>query len=263
MRYPVYIFLLISGFFYLTGNPFSDETSQTAQQGAQGKVANLKYGRQISEPSTPENVAEPQTIAARDKPIVTAKPELVAKSTQSAKILDAQMQPSAVEKASLPSSVVSLEQTSPASTPFAQDQQKSVESRAKKSLDWTVFGNQRKNASVALPVRTRSQGEIDAPDITGEPAQAAGYEPRELAEKSVRKSQSLKARRAARKARRAARKARRAKRRLARLKRRSKRAYRIARKAKKESAVKQPVANKPRPREFGFAFTGAQARLTK
>ncbi|MCP4935392.1 MAG: hypothetical protein GY927_14620 [bacterium] len=230
MRYPIYIFLLMSGFFYLTGNPFSEETSKS---GSQGKVVQLKYGRQVN------------TSASVDKP--------------------AEMQPGAVAIAQTPARVITPAAVStPENKSFATGKAKRFKDPARKPLDWNVFGNKRKNTALTVPVRTRSQDqqdEIDAPGIVDEPKQARGYNPRMLASKNGKykraklKRQELKARRAARKARK--------RKRLARLKRRSKGSYRIARKSKKKSIRKKNVSHKPRRKKFGFSFVGPQGRLSK
>jgi len=263
MRFPIYVFFLMSGFFYLTGNPFTDETSKTGEPGIQGKVANLKYSRRINAPLKVDKTAETSANSADGKITATAKPYTVAASSKSTSVSDAKMQPSAVAIAQEPDRVTSpATGSTPENKSFTQGKAKLFKDPARKPLDWTVFGNKRKNAALTVPVRTRSQDEIDAEGIEDEPKQARRYNPRKLASKTrkynraklKRKSKRLKAQRAARKARKA--------KRLARLKRRSKGVYRIARKAKKKPTEKKTVANKPRRKKFGFTQVGVQSRLS-
>ncbi len=263
MRYPIYIFLLMSGFFYLTGNPFSNETSITGEPGVQGKLAKLKYGRQISAPLSVDKTPETTIIANDAKMTATANSYTVAASDKSASVADAKVQEPAP-------ATLSTTASTPLTKSFTEGKAKRFNDPTRKAIDWTVFGNKRKNVALTVPVRTRSQDEIDAQGIAGEPKQARSYDPRELATKSREYKPALasksrtykraKARRQKLKVRKAARKARKTKR-LARLKRRSKGVYRIARKAKKKSPKKKTVASKPRRKKFGFTQIGAQSRL--
>ena len=86
MRYPIYVFFLMSGFFYLTGNPFSDETSKTGKPAIQGKVAQLKYGRRISTSSSEEKTAKTTAKAADVKMTATTKTYIVAASSKSTNV---------------------------------------------------------------------------------------------------------------------------------------------------------------------------------
>ncbi len=263
MRYPIYIFLLMSGVFYLTGNPFLDETSQTGEPGVQGKLAKLKYGRRINAPLSVDKKPETTIIADDAKMTETANSYTVAASDESTSVADTKVQ----EPAPV---TLSTTASTPSSKSFTKGQAKRFKDPARKAIDWTVFGNKRKNVALTVPVRPRSQDEIDAEGIAGEPKQVRSYDPLELATKDrkykptlaseSRKYKRAEIRRQKLKARKAARKARKTKR-LARLKRRTKGAYRIARKAKKKTPEKEEVASKPRRKEFGFTQVGVQSRL--
>ncbi len=268
MRYPIYIFFLMSGFFYLTGNPFSNETSQTGEAGIQGKVAKLKYGRRVSASSSEDKTAEITTTAADAKMVATAKLDIVTAPGKSLNVSDAKRQPGAVANVQEAAPTTSPTVVSaPERESFTEGKAKRFKDPARKPLDWTVFGNKRKNAALTLPIRSRSQDEIDAQGIVGEPEQAGLYNPRKLAiktRKSKRRltSKSREIKRAKiRREKLKARKARKNKR-LARLKRRNKGVYRIAGKTKKKPVEKKTAVKKSSGKAFGFSFVGAQGRLT-
>ena len=250
MRFPIYFFLLMSGFFYLTGNPFYSNDSETNKPGVSGKVAQLKYGRQVNTSSSAKEpeVNSVKAVVAQSAPAIVS--DVAAKSTASKTPLAKPL--ATVARVEDPSLLSSASNPAPAqSDRVGEANTVRAGYNPKKPLDWTVFGNKHKNASLFVPARVRSQDEIDAQGIEGEAIYASRSERPVLAPDN-RKLKSTKAKRRKLRAKKAARKAR-AKRRYARLKRKNKAAYRIARKAKKKAPRKR-VAKKKR-RKFGFSST--------
>ena len=118
MRFPIYFFLLMSGFFYLTGNPFYNKETETAQTGVDTQVAQLKYGRQVSGSSTAGEPAILQVKTAKPKAAVEAKsPVKVAvaeKKSQTSTVANVQepsLVPSALKTVSTESETFGNKQT--------------------------------------------------------------------------------------------------------------------------------------------------------
>ncbi len=284
MRYPIYFFLLLSGFFYLTGQPGEDKSLQT---GADKGQAQLPYARKAANRAVAKleadksskivkTVVEPVGIntdmVKRTMPAMinvaskapVAKKESAAVKTaavafeggdndESAKVVatlsKTDQAPKAVQSANL--------SNKPA---LGSKPRSSFRSAKRKKLDWTVFGNRRKFVAAVIPKRVRSRDELDANGLTSE---------RIIVRRKIRKRRTLS--RAARKTQRRAksriRKSRKARivkrrksRRFARLNKRNRNIRRIASRRSIRKTRRKKVSRSKR-RKFGFGTVGGVTSL--
>ena len=305
MRYPVYFFLLLTGFFYLTGKPLQDKDVEKPVAGVVTKVKQLKYAQNTSSELRKSGdtghfglTAKPSKSAAdslkvasletkgrttsgsaeKSAPVTrkttswttttkpATRPLTVAVSngrwlTRTVETRQPQITQPALASSKNSSSGVS------SSIGLSSGKVASLEGRdkkqfkigARKSLDWTVFGNQRERNTLSPPPGMPSQDVLDAERIPSDARQATGSN--RYAVKKQRKSRSVRRavkKRLARKRARAARNSR--SRRYARLKRKNKGVYRIARRAKKKSPRRR-YNKRPRRKKFGFSTTAGTTSL--
>ena len=285
MRYPVYFFLLLTGYFYLTGKPLDDKAGQKPVAEVENRETRLKYAektaevvsRTIADSSTKsqtvikkqpgqggrQTTAKAVVVAAAEpvKPVEknapAAKPVIVANDNlhwltitkPAGKRVPIAMAPGKWRTGSLMADTGTSSSNETAAMP--EPQMAGRPGLVGKKLDWTVFGNGRdKTAGRAMtpPPGMPAQDVADAERIPAgavDPVYNAGV-----------KSKRVRARRAGRKVyrkrlaarKRVARKKRKF-RRYARLKRRSRGAYRIARRSPKKTRRKLRRSGRKR---FGF-----------
>ncbi len=284
MRYPIYFFLLLSGFFYLTGQPSEDASLQT---GADKGQAQLPYARNAANRSVATLEAEKASKIVKTvvEPVGT-NTDMV-KRTMPAMVNVASKTPAAEQESAAVKTGTSVSDTDGANVSakeavklaktdkaleavqsttlvkkaaFGTPSRKTLKSAERKKLDWTVFGNRPKHVAAVIPKRVRSRDELDANGLTSE---------RKIVRRKIRKRISLSrsARQAQRRAKNRIRKSRKARiakrrksRRYARLNKRNRNIRRIAsrrsmRKAKKKST------SRPKRRKFGFGTVGGVTSL--
>ncbi len=194
MRYPVYFFLLLTGFFYLTGQPM-DDSEDVALRNVEGKAQELKYAKEtkknvlpsadhlekrLKDNDTPVKLARienpPAPIATKEDagngkevaasvaaPAKAVVPAKAARPKPAEKILKAESfrtdQPADSNKKTLSPATVSSERINR----FGTDKPKPYRTAARKPLDWTIFGNGRKTVAIdEVKRRSPSRDELDA-----------------------------------------------------------------------------------------------------
>ena len=282
MRYPIYFFLLLSGFFYLTGKPNADKPMQTANLDGQitgSGATTLPYARKIAKQSEAGDdntkmakVVSESVKTVRNKPantwtLPTAKTDLTKASKPASK---ADMMKNSVRQASLDTrnnvtatewkTTVKLSKKETAlgtaigthlanRESFDSQPRKYFRSAKRKKLDWTVFGNGRKTVSTAaLPKRVRSRDELDAEGLSSDNIIS------DRRRVTKRRAASRVSRKAQRRAKRNANKRRvayKAKKRYSAKKRRARRYARLHRKNRNIRRIaKRRSAKKPRRRRY-------------
>lgn len=268
MRYPLYLFLLMSCFFYLTGNPFDDTSKSTSTADVQGKVYVLKYARRTSPKVVPAPAPEHQVKIVEVAGEPTGAKNVEAMAHEVTDISEEQWEAVALEQEpkralKMPVSPVSLEEPT----------DKRIKTAAVKKMDWNVFSNERQKVSLIMPVRTGSKRVSKKSRIPERVRRMASRTSGKLVLKKLRKAKKVrkyakskrlkkvvKKRQIARKSRKARSTRKSKSKRYARLKRKNKGLYRVARRVKKKS-VKKRNKRRSRRKTFGFSVIGGGSRL--
>lgn len=176
MRYPIYFFLLVSGFFYLTGKPVDDRSPRTVADSGQ---ALLPYARNIAKRSGVEEtsvkplkiaktVVEPLKSVA-NKPVKSGTEKVRQASLESHNEVTGNSWKTNVKISKKDADSGAVIAPDMANKPsFDSQPQNSLKKADRKKLDWTVFGNSRKVVTASLPQRVPSKDQLDAAGLASD-----------------------------------------------------------------------------------------------
>jgi len=250
MRYAAYFFLLLTGFFYLTGKSMDDKAAQSSKAGTQGKFSQLKYARRTSikrnidysagqsaaaKPKMIQADGDMKIVAIKDQPKPVEKTVRVEKTKIVAEAGSHWLSSTKQVDNNLPVAIADGKTTYTGSLQRSGSQA----SPSGKAMDWTVFGNNKDSNSGSAPRAKAPKDDFDAERRRAEAAdlEDANKPTGRLAAKK-RKSKSKK---------------------YARLKSKNKGAFRIARRDKKK--LRRKVSSRPRRKTFGFSSNGVGTSL--